>query len=576
MSNPTVSQVRTWLRSGHALTDAAASIDGAVDTFDGELNSIGRNYWTAMDSWRGDAATASQARSDSEKQTSSRLAVTILDIADDMNRLGPTFVYSCEAAAATSDEIVANGYVLADNGTVTAPDVAVTGLPGNVPVIYTVEEGQKVANTNAVDHQADLARLLRQAGQADADMAREILATLGELKHNADRATSEVPIGKAVQNILDGKAELPTDPQRLNAFWDSLTSAEKAELWNHNRDIGNMDGIPAADRDHFNRRHLPEQQRQAQEAIDSLYNQHPEWHDGYHMKNSAPGATSEESKRRKAYDAWVAQINDRKKELDGYNGIENAMGGDTPPKFLLLSDGSGKAAIAVGTNPDLAKNVATYVPGTGSNTTNMSGGVNRADAMFAAANRADPAVANSVVAWYGYDAPQELGAAAGPASAASAAQPLDNFQSGLRATHEGATPSHNTVLGHSYGTTVVGEAASEGHTLDADDVVFVASPGAGGPSHADELSLTGLDPADNGGRVWATTGQHDPIKLSEGIHGASPNNPNFGGHRFSADSEPGAWYGMQWNPDAHSSYWDRRNLALENMGKIIVDREDTR
>ena len=38
-------------------------------------------------------------------------------------------------------------------------------------------------------------------------------------------------------------------------------------MWNSNRDIGNMDGIPMADRDHFNRRHLAELETHARDVI---------------------------------------------------------------------------------------------------------------------------------------------------------------------------------------------------------------------------------------------------------------------------------------------------------------------
>ncbi|MFD8492808.1 alpha/beta hydrolase [Amycolatopsis sp. NPDC059657] len=48
-------------------------------------------------------------------------------------------------------------------------------------------------------------------------------------------------------------------------------------------------------------------------------------------------------------------------------------------------------------------------------------------------------------------------------------------------------PSHNTTVGHSYGTTVIGHAARDEH-LAVDDIVFVASPGVG-VNHASELGL---------------------------------------------------------------------------------------
>ncbi len=53
---------------------------------------------------------------------------------------------------------------------------------------------------------------------------------------------------------------------------------------------------------------------------------------------------------------------------------------------------------------------------------------------------------------------------------------LNTFENGLRASHVGP-PSIDTVIGHSYGSTVVGAAASGGHHLDADNVIAVGSPG---------------------------------------------------------------------------------------------------
>jgi hypothetical protein len=62
--------------------------------------------------------------------------------------------------------------------------------------------------------------------------------------------------------------------------------------------------------------------------------------------------------------------------------------------------------------------------------------------------------------------------------ATNAVDDLQNIQSGLGATHDGE-PSHNTVLGPSYGTTTVGYAARDGNGLAARDLIFVGSPGVG-------------------------------------------------------------------------------------------------
>jgi hypothetical protein len=114
----------------------------------------------------------------------------------------------------------------------------------------------------------------------------------------------------------------------------------------------------------------------------------------------------------------------------------------------------------------------------------------------------------SVITWDGYAAPQSIfPQAAEDKWADGAKQDLDRFQDGLRASHEGA-PAHNTVIGHSYGTTVVGHAARDGD-LNADDVVFVASPGVG-VSNADQLHLDGVPQDQVGRHVHSTVAQHDP------------------------------------------------------------------
>ncbi|GGL12906.1 hypothetical protein GCM10012284_54450 [Mangrovihabitans endophyticus] len=87
-----------------------------------------------------------------------------------------------------------------------------------------------------------------------------------------------------------------------------------------------------------------------------------------------------------------------------------------------------------------------------------------------------PDASTSAVFWLGYDAPDSIPQAGSSTYAEDAADDLDRFQTGLRATHDGDTPSRNTVLGHSYGSTVIGHAA-QNPAINADALVFVASPG---------------------------------------------------------------------------------------------------
>ncbi|WP_150116295.1 alpha/beta hydrolase [Williamsia herbipolensis] len=567
MSSPTVSQVRAWSTQGSALTDTAAQIDSTVDAFDAVMNDLLRDVDAVSQSWQGDAARASSAQTDAEKQFSNRLGIAILDIADDINRLGPTFLRSCEVARSLADSLTGGGYLVADNGTVTPPADARPGHPVDVPAGAEGTVAATIASTNAAVHQQDLMAALATAGQADADLARQVEAALAALGQAADRATTSVPVRPEVSAIVDGRASLPSDPKALNAFWDTLTANEKAALWNADRSVGNRDGIPAADRDHFNRRHLAEMEIAERAKVNDYIAAHPYIKGGKVTAAPGPGGYVTDGRRGDEY----AKVTERYRALTGLGkALDDPTGSN--PRFLLQVDDRGRGAVAVN-NPDTAANVTTYVPGTGSNLGNIGGGIDRAQTMVGAAERADPRAATSVVAWYGYDAPQGLGAAAGPASAAGAAGPLDSFQDGLRATHEGATASHNTVLGHSYGTVVVGEASSEGHTLDADDLVFLASPGIGGPNSPDDLSLTGVARSDMAQHVYASTATTDPIGLTEGIHGISPNNPEFGAQRFTSD------HSNHPRLSDHSAYWDThpdgtQNQALTNMALIMTGRGD--
>jgi pimeloyl-ACP methyl ester carboxylesterase len=85
-------------------------------------------------------------------------------------------------------------------------------------------------------------------------------------------------------------------------------------------------------------------------------------------------------------------------------------------------------------------------------------------------------------------------------------QPLDSFIVGLRASHEGP-PTDLTLIGHSYGSLVVGEAAAQApHPLPVDNVVFVGSAGTS-VQNVSQLHL----PA--GARVYA--GAH-PLDFARG------------------------------------------------------------
>jgi hypothetical protein len=154
-----------------------------------------------------------------------------------------------------------------------------------------------------------------------------------------------------------------------------------------------------------------------------------------------------------------------------------------------------------------------------------------------------------------------------PDPARAGAADLDAFEAGQRVSHFGA-PSIDTVIGHSYGSTLVGAAASGGHQLDANKVIAVGSPGML-VGHAGDLRL------DPGGNVYAMRAQNDIIgaagAATQWTLGPEPDTPEFGAIDLQADPGPAWQFGLP-STDAHSSYWGLGNTALLNMGAIIAGK----
>lgn len=72
-----------------------------------------------------------------------------------------------------------------------------------------------------------------------------------------------------------------------------------------------------------------------------------------------------------------------------------------------------------------------------------------------------------------FDAPPSYGL---PPAYLLGSPKLNNFMDGLETAQGGPDNSHTTVIGHSYGSTVVGDASNKGD-LSADDIVVAGSPG---------------------------------------------------------------------------------------------------
>jgi hypothetical protein len=314
-------------------------------------------------------------------------------------------------------------------------------------------------------------------------------------------------------------------------------------------------------RDFFNQRHLGELTRSAQANVNTLARQHPQWAAG-----QVPNPKGNLGLYRQWQD-WKGKWDSANHALDGYESVTSGLkpsGG--VPRYLGLIDDQGHAAVAIG-NPDTAIRTATLVPGTGQDLAAFEGATRKSAAMYEAALGADQSLQGqlAVTTWMGYDRPMDLGQAASDSYARNGAGALDDYLAGVQASHTGPA-SIDTVVGHSYGSTLVGAAGADGHHLAAENVIAVGSPGML-VGHASDLSL------DPGGHVYAARAQHDIIHLVSGAAlGPNPTWDGFGAIELEAAPGPATGPEILNLPSvaAHSSYWDAGNPALLDMGAIIA------
>lgn len=226
-----------------------------------------------------------------------------------------------------------------------------------------------------------------------------------------------------------------------------------------------------------------------------------------------------------------------------------------------------------------ADEVITLVSGVGSSNADA---LTRTEA-WARATAADAAAHGrnvAVVAWHGYSAPGDLPGAISRAPAQEGATALREHQRQLRERNPDAKLQ---VVGYSYGSVVVGEAAARGSEgLAADEVRFWGSPGVHA-QHAEDLKL--IAPPDGSSDGRSSHGQvinehvpGDMIRLATtpgfGVHGKDPASPDFAPDSGASDSNSWSSYGWgrildlylmsRGETDAHSSYMWSPEVNVQN------------
>ncbi|MVU78976.1 hypothetical protein GPX89_17195 [Nocardia sp. ET3-3] len=356
--------------------------------------------------------------------------------------------------------------------------------------------------------------------------------------------THEYPDHTPVPDVrlpTDPDHRLPVDPGQLHEEWRGLSSDEKDAWYRADPFIGNRDGIPHADRDHYNRQTLETLREQTERALAEEQPETPEW---------------------KRIKDRLGIIQDMKSYLD--RPTEEGK----PAVHLSYLDEKLQYIYALG-DPDTARNVAVEVAGAFRRRSGVGYALETLEQVWQAAKAIDPNAATSVILFGAYNNPNSLVQGMHSEHGESGAPKLREFHDGLRATHQGP-PANTTTIAHSYGGVTAGHAAGHGGELNTDALVFVGAIGTG-VDNVGQLRLTGVDPADIGDHVFATMAEYDSLELMPPTHGPKPSDPAYGARVYESATHPSRTR-LGWNPDDHvgKNYFSDKHDSYRILGTILT------
>ena len=363
-------------------------------------------------------------------------------------------------------------------------------------------------------------------------------------------------------------------PEERAKFWSEQTYEQKQYLADHYPQlIGNADGVEAWARDRANRINLQEKKLKAERQI--------EWLKAAERDPAAISSRTELRNRRERAE----------RDLEDYKKIESALangisledyqhGKQGEPVSLLTLQDDGvrvKAAVAQG-DIDNAKHIATHVPGVG---TTVEGGLDTymrktGNLRRAAAQEGQIPIQDvATVAWLGYDAPggDDYVGMARPILAEEGSKRLAGFLTGIHESRRyGAGDAHMTLVGHSYGSTTSGMAATKVKPGVIDDMILYASPGMGTYDsknfHVDHHHLW-VSAVPNGDSIqglgFFTGLGEDPAVLNSGFTHLSGDARGYSGYdRFATRN-----YKLPFQTSNHAVYLEEGTETLRDFGRVV-------
>lgn len=381
-------------------------------------------------------------------------------------------------------------------------------------------------------------------------------AFISEVEARFSRVNSgEAGAEHSYQTSENEEAQLPppgSKPKQIAAWWGSLSDQQKKKLIEKYPEIiGNLDGVDIKTRDEVNRSLVDGMLAEARDRERQTYD------DLVHR-----GMTSHSYANR--YSKALDDVEDLKVLQEVLKDRE---------RKLLVCDRSGerlKVAIGIG-DFDKAQHIGVFVPGKGTTVRgSLLNYVTKSEGLITAAQKVRES-SYATVAWLGYDAPLSIPDVANTHRANAGADRLENFLEGVSAVYgEKGQKVHLTLLGHSYGSTTSGIAASHVSPNVVDDLVLFGSPGSG-------VQL-GAEYRVPEGHRWVSAVPY-PGDMVQGIgtdinFGRNPTEMQAFRH-ISGDATKGETYhtiprGPFGN---HSTYLENNTETQKNMAEIVAGLE---
>ena len=380
-------------------------------------------------------------------------------------------------------------------------------------------------------------------------------AFISELEARFSRVNSgEAGAEHAYQTSDNEEAKLPppgSNPRQIAAWWGSLSDQQKKKLIEKYPEIiGNLDGVDIKTRDEVNRSLVDGMLAEARDRERQTHD------DLVHL-----GMTSHSYANR--YSKALDDVEDLKVLQEVLKDRE---------RKLLVCDRSGerlKVAIGIG-DFNQAQHIGVFVPGKGTTVRgSLLNYVTKSEGLNTTAQGLRKS-SYATVAWLGYDAPLSIPNVANTHRANAGADRLVNFLEGLRVIpRESQEKLHLTLLGHSYGSTTSGIAASHVQPNVVDDLVLFGSPGSG-------VQLGAEYRVPEGHRWVSAVPYHGDIVQGIGTDinfGRNPTEmPAF--RHISGDATEGETYRTFTHPFGnHSTYLENNTETQKDMARILAGLE---